>query len=398
MAIGSAVVLVSLLISFLPNAVLNFRHCGDWTGASVEDPGIARIRPLAAVIGNSVTLAVQNAVPTFYPVDKWSDDFINRHAASFVSSPRWQDFEGKRLHVTNLGELPLEDSAGLGFAITWILVVSVAAAMIWRPGHTATNRAPEQAQPQQWARMAVLWSPYVALLSFMAKMGATTPSRLITPYYALLLPALLVGASQQSVVRARWWHRMAMGTFLFAVVVVVLSPSRPLWPANVILSGLRERYPNSALLERAERVYAVFRGRWDVLKPARDLLPPGAHDIGYTAFGDTPEASIWRPFGSRRIWYFLPSDPLSYLQERGIEFVVAGSDGDPVHGNALDEWLRPWLQQVNGTVVGRVSVNIKAKYGPATWYVIRLPAAKTKLAGGELSEMSTLHHPRDVNG
>jgi hypothetical protein len=119
----------------------------------------------------------------------------------------------------------------------------------------------------------------------------------------------------------------------------------------------------------------------------RDLLPPGTRDIGYMAFGDPPEASIWRPFGSRRIWPCLPSDPLSYLRERGIEYIVAGSDADTTQMSdmTLDECLGLWLGRVNGTVIGRVSLDIKAHLGPATWYVIRLPVEKTELAVGQAS-------------
>ena len=51
----------------------------------------------------------------------------------------------------------------------------------------------------------------------------------------------------------------------------------------------------------------------------------------------------------------------------------------------LDECLGLWLGRVNGTVIGRVSLDIKAHLGPATWYVIRLPVEKTELAVGQAS-------------
>jgi hypothetical protein len=387
MAVGCVVVSASLLVSFLPNAVLNSHYCGDWTGALPEEASLGRLSPLPGIVGNSVVLVVQNAVPTFYPVTKWWDHFIEHHAAGLVSSRRWRYFEGGRLHITNLGELPLEDSAGLGFAISWMLAASVVGAMRLRsPRAKGSNRQEPPPEDQHWLR-AVRWSPYVSLLAFMAKLGLATVARLTIPYYALLIAPLLTSASQPRVVRAIWWRRLATGTFLLALVVLVLSPSRPLWPAHRALTELHDRNPNSALVERAYRVYTVFGARWDVLKPVRDLLPPGTRDIGYMAFGDPPEASIWRPFGSRRIWPCLPSDPLSYLRERGIEYIVAGSDADTTQMSdmTLDECLGLWLGRVNGTVIGRVSLDIKAHLGPATWYVIRLPVEKTELAVGQAS-------------
>jgi hypothetical protein len=384
-AVGCLVALASLLTSFLPTAALNHRYCGDWSGALAEQPTLGQLRPLTAIAGNSVALTVQNAVPTFYPITKWWDGFIDRHAASLVSSPLWQNFEGGRLHITNLGELPLEDNTGLGFAICWMVAVSVVGAGILRFSRakkSTCRKAPTKDQRWLWA---VRWSPYISLLAFMAKMGLVTAARLITPYYALLVVPLLTGASHQWIVRATWWRRLATGTFLLALVVVVLTPSRPLWPARSTIADLRLRHPKSALLERADRVYSVFGARWDVLKPVRDLLPPGTRDIGYMAFGDPPEASIWRPFGSRRVWPCSPSDPVSYFQERGVEYIVAGSDADTTRmsGMALEEWLGPWLQRLHGTVIGHVSLDIKARLGPATWYVVRLSVEKTGQASGD---------------
>jgi hypothetical protein len=386
LAVGCLVALASLLVSFLPSAALNHRYCGDWSGALAEEPTLHEFRPLPGIAGNSVALVVQNAMPTFYPITKWWDDFIDHHATGLVSSPWWQYFEGGHLHITNLGELPLEDNTGLGFAISWMLAVSVVGAMILPfPRAKKSNRREPPLEDKRWLQ-AVRWSPYISLLAFMAKMGLATSARLITPYYALLVVPLLTGASHQWIVRAVWWRRLAMGTFLLALVVLVLVPSRPLWPARQTISDLRLRHPESALLERANRVYSVLGGRWDVLKPVRDLLPPGTHDIGYVAFGDPPEASIWRPFGSRRVWSFVPSDPLSYLREHGIEYIVAGTDADTTRMSnmTLDEWLGPWLERVHGTVIGRVNLDIKAHLGSATWYVVRLPVEKAELDGGQV--------------
>ena len=383
LAMGCLVVSASLLISFLPNAVLNYRYCGDWSGASAENSLMTQLRPLTGIAGNTVVLAVQNAVPTFYPITKWWDSFVTRCAPGLVSSPRWQNFEGSRLHITNLGELPLEDGAGLGFAISVMIVVSVMGAAILRWPRTESSRQPPLPPTRRWLQSGLRWSPYVALLVYMAKTGLITGARLITPYYALLVPALLMGSSHQWIVRALWWRWMAAGTFLLAVVVVVVAPTRPLWPAGSTLSALRQRHPASAVLERADLVYSVFDSRWDILEPVRDLLPPGVQQIGYVFLGDPPETSLWRPFGSRRVWHLLPSDPVNYLRERGIEYVVVGSDGceTPIDGVSLDEWVPSWVKRVKGTVVGQVTLRIKARMGPATWYVVRLPVEKTDRGG-----------------
>jgi hypothetical protein len=93
----------------------------------------------------------------------------------------------------------------------------------------------------------------------------STGARLISPYYPLLLPLLLAGSKQAQIVRTRWWRLMVWVVIGLAIPVLVLTPGRPLWPAQTILSHLQERHPGQRLIARAFNVYSVYATRADPL-------------------------------------------------------------------------------------------------------------------------------------
>ncbi|MFQ3671149.1 MAG: hypothetical protein SNJ84_06795, partial [Verrucomicrobiia bacterium] len=62
-----AVAPLGLLVSFVPTAVLNHYHCGDWTGMKAENDEIRLKDPIAGLLGNGVLLLVQNVQPPVFP-------------------------------------------------------------------------------------------------------------------------------------------------------------------------------------------------------------------------------------------------------------------------------------------------------------------------------------------
>ena len=99
-----------------------------------------------------------------------------------------------------------------------------------------------------WLRWLVLVAPWGSLLAYGMKSGIVDAGRLISAYYPLLLPLLLVGAGQAVIVRRRWWRAMAWGVVLLAVPVLVLTPGRPLvaGPDHFVEAGGVETRPTVA--------------------------------------------------------------------------------------------------------------------------------------------------------
>ena len=184
---------------------------------------------------------------------------------------------------------------------------------------------------------------------------------------SLLLPLLLAGAGQSQIVRRRWWRALTGGVLFLAFVVLILTPDRPLWPAQTILSGLAARHPNQHLISRALDVYAVYAKRPDPLADVRALLPPEVKAVGFIGAEDDCDISLWLPLGSRRVEHFLLSDTPEQFHERKIEYVVVGGLNLQLRGTTLDAWL----QKSGAEVVASTNATLKVSEGPQAWYVVR---------------------------
>jgi hypothetical protein len=199
------------------------------------------------------------------------------------------------------------------------------------------------------------------------KSGMVTPDRLIAPYYPLLLPLLLVAAGQSQIVRRVWWRVLTGGVLILAFIVLILTPDRPLWPAQTALSRLAARHPDSHLISRALDVYTVYAKRPDPLADVRELLPPGIRAVGFIGAEDDCDISLWLPLGSRRVEHFLLSDPPEMFRRQKIEYVVVGGLNLQLHGMTLDAWL----QKTGAELVAGTNATLKVSEGPQPWFVVR---------------------------
>jgi hypothetical protein len=356
-------VLLCATVSFLPTAILNARYCGDWTGLKLEHAGTEIKHPLIGVWGNSLLL-LKNLAPPFFPAARWWNQSALTLLPHVVMDPLVANFE-KGFYT--LGELPIEDVAGIGFGVSWLLLISVVAA--WCVG--ARKRAPQVANRDipRSLRLLVLAAPWISLLVYFSKMAMMDLPRHISSYYALLLPALLLGPGQAWVVRQRWWRGLAWGVMALAALVVVLTPARPLWPARTVLSKLAARKPNQRLLQRALEVYTVFGNRSDPLANVRALLPPGLKVVGFMGTVDDLDISFWRPYGSRRVKHILLSDSPEQIRQRHIQYAVVGEVNLAEHHTTLADWQERTGAKLLATAVATVTVS----QGPCHWYVVRFP-------------------------
>jgi hypothetical protein len=359
-----AIVLLALLVSFLPTAVLNQWHCGDWTGLSLETAEMVTPNPFVAIVGNAAMFVISNFVPTFFPFAQWwNHSALTFLPAQLVALARL-NFE---TNFYTVGEIPTEEWAGLGFGISCLLA---ALALATRLGRGRPNAA---APPLSLRARAVLASPYLSLIFFFSKSGMMAVARLVTPYYPLLVPILLKNPAAAAVMRRRWW-RLVVGTaLLLALLVLVLSPARPLWPARQIFSS-PELHWNHRLLNRIKDVYLVYADRPDPLGRLRDSLPDDCTVLGFVGVCNDIEMSFWRPFGQkRRVIEILPTDTAGWVRNQGIEFGVVS--GMFLQQNKLD--IETWLKRYDAVLIQSITATITVGVGPKNYYLVRFeePAA-----------------------
>ncbi|HTX21913.1 MAG TPA: hypothetical protein VMD27_08680 [Candidatus Aquilonibacter sp.] len=349
---------VAAAISFFPIAVMNHHYSGDWLGTPLEPSRLDVHNPLIGILGNGFELLQDNFVPPFFPPSHWWD----QHVQSFVPNAWLMDFQDGFFAT---GELPTEDWAGVGFGVSILALISWIASF-WVSRFARRNGNPNSSVSARWCRW-VLIAPWLALLVYCAKAGMATPARLIAPYYPLLLPLLLVGAGQSQIIRRRWWRSLAYGVMFLAFVVLAMSPDRPLWPAQTILSKLAARHPNSSMLSRALTVYSTYSHRSDPLAGVRALLPPDIRVVGFIGDADDCDISLWLPLGSRHVEHFLLSDPPEEIRARNIQYVVLGGYNLKAHEMTLDDWL----QKSGAQLVASTNATLKISEGPQSWFVVR---------------------------
>ena len=355
------VVLLAATASFLPCAVLNKLHCGDWLGTTIEMPHLEMHRPLIGILGNVFQLLTNNFVPPFFVLAGW----WNQHAPLMLPQA-WvvtveSNFDNGYFW---LGELPTEDWAGVGFGVSVLVAASVLAGLRYGvargEGWVAKSDLPFR------LRRCVMMAAWVALLAYCIKSGLVTAARLISPYYPLLLPLLIVGAGQGEIIRRRWWKVLAGGVMVLAMVVLACVPGRPLWPAQTILSKAVAAHPQQRLLVRAQKVYSVYAGRSDPLADVRALLPGNIKVVGFMGTEDDIDISLWRPFGERRVEHFLLTDPPEQIRQH-VQYVVLGGFNLKNHDMILDAWL----QSSGAELVATTNATLKVTEGLQPWYVVR---------------------------
>jgi hypothetical protein len=361
-AAGLVVILAAALVSFLPTALLNSFNCSDWTGLSLETPGIAMRNPLVGIAGNSAMFLLSNFVPTFFPLAGWWNHSALALLPGQVAALARANFEG---NFYKLGEVPTEESAGLGFGLSCLLAATVLTVRFRR------SQGQRSVPRPAWPRGIVLAAPYVSLFFFFAKSGMMTLARLVSAYYPLLLPALLVGSAPPVLVRHRWWRRATFVVLLLALATVVVTPARPLWPARTVLAKAGDASLDHPFVKRLKDVYLVYAERPDPLAQARAALPADCAVVGFVGGDNDPEISLWRPYGHRRVEGILPGDSPAQIRARQIQYAVVGE----VCLHLQHQTIQRWLQQYDASLVTSFTTTLAVSDGPRFWYVVRLNPA-----------------------
>jgi hypothetical protein len=193
-------------------------------------------------------------------------------------------------------------------------------------------------------------------------------ARLIAPYYPLLLPLLVLGRGQCVIVRRRWWRLSAAAVVGMAALVLVVTPGRPLWPAQTVLSRAVALRPASPLLARARQTYAVYAQRWDPLANVRALLPPALGVVGFLADPDDLDISFWRPYFTRRVRAVLLQDTRAEILSYQVRYIVVGAAFLASQHTTLDQWR----QRVGAELVATTTATLKVAQGPQTWHLVRI--------------------------
>ena len=343
----------ALVISYLPTAVLNTVHTGAWNGDPHNELKVQVNSPIQAAVGNSLMISAGALEP---PIDPFAgatnSQFKAFETTRFVTSLRQQ----YPRFILGWGELATEESSGLGLGLTILAAFSFLGIWSKKPYRPAAD----------WGRWIGLAS-YIALAAYLVKMGSEAASRLAAPFYPFILIPFLRAGIYDQFTRRRWWRILATLVALSILPAVILTPSRPLWPAQSVLAWLSSKMPGNALLARSQRVYRVYAHRDKDVAPLKPLLPNDGRDVGYVRADNDIEAPLWKPYGSRRIVEILPpASDLSSLQNS----VIIGAE--PGFEQQFGLTPADFATKVGGHISGEATIFVKAGSPPQRWVVITL--------------------------
>jgi len=360
LVISLAVLFVSLLVSYLPTAVLNQCYTGNWSGDPLNTERMQVDKPWAGILGNGLQLGLQSLEPPFLPLARSAENWVWDRFPDWLREVLKKDFPR---FVVGFRELPQEESSGVGIGITLLAIASVVAA--WRFRHLGPPRPFDLIRRQGLAVGVLTW---FALLVYMAKLGSESTSRLLAAYYPVMLLPFFLSPAQSFLVRRRWYKTLAVCAGAIALAAVIFTPSRPLWPAESFLNWAADRFPGNAVVARARNAYTVYRRRNDLFAGLRRSIPESVPAIGLIEGGDDAEASLWRPYGTRRVVHVLGVDRRAAPKLPWL--VVKDKLIGPENSRAFDGWLR----QTGGVLISRQVVTSKSIVGPEQWSVVHFPS------------------------
>ena len=355
----AVVILSSLLISFAPIAFENVKHTGSWTGDPGNKENLQISSPVYGLAGNTLQTVSRNLMPPVMPfANVW-----NQAMEKLLLTPQMHHLTTQfpRLNL-KWNELEQEESAGIGLGLSVLAVATLFGSI----GFSRRDLPiPKIASAKRWGILICLGAG-TALLVFMCKAGSSTMARAITAYYPLVIAGILLMPGAALLPRRRWWRKVALLAVLSALPVIILTPSRPLWPALTLTSYLSEKHPENRLIQRASTVYSVYRNRADCFAPLRNYLSPSDHVVGFIG-NDDPETSLWRPFGSRRLVDLTPSNQAQFFKP-GFVFITRDDASRAAFGQPLEQWIAG----MNAQVLAKATLLTRIARGPQEWMVIRI--------------------------
>lgn len=275
---------IALIISFVPTAVLNHKYTGSWSGDPTNQGRMNLSSPSAGLLGNSLMLGYYSLQPPLLFSPSKTNNLISSLVPVELKGWLLERFPRFELKI---GEIPMEESAGLGLGLTACLAL-----WIFNGRRSPIPLPIPRGQPWFFLGMAGLGS----LLFYMAKMGSESTARLLLPYYPFLL-LLALGfyrSPKQPIPKIRW-------IFLFfaswVILPLILSPARPLFPVQKLLTTLGD----NPRFTRVCDVYQAYRQRSNCWDPILTILPPDIKTLGFFSHGDDVEAPLWKPYGQRKI-------------------------------------------------------------------------------------------------
>lgn len=340
--------ILAAFVSFLPTAILNQIHCGDWAGDPQNLGGMRVTEPLRGLVGNVVSLITGSLEMPVLPFSRpW-----NQALDLWESTSGWVSWvrEGfPRFSVMIGGEIPAEEYSGIGVGVTTLLFLSYQS----RNSPLSLKRITKDAATlrEQRAFMAAM---LVAVGVFMIKMGSELTARMLIPYSPLLFAVVLMHVRRVSHLRAYCLIFPAM----CVLPGLIFTPNRPLVNGQALASL---PFVSAPLRERMNTVYQTYSKRSDALGELRDALPNHVSTVGFGGFADSTPLALFRPYGTRKVYEITTGNPTPGTA------VVITDEGMRLR---LGMNVNQYIEKYHMKILSQSNIRSKIGTGYESWYVL----------------------------
>jgi hypothetical protein len=211
----------------------------------------------------------------------------------------------------------------------------------------------------------------ISILIYASKMAINCPARIILPSLMFLVLGLSALPNQYRLIRSKIWRWAALFAMGSSLLVLLLTPSRPLLPRGVLLQ-IAEKSPIShAAKVRIRNVYEVYAHRARCFDPLLKSLPSGVSALGYTG-GAALKATLWKPYGKRTIVWVPPQGlladppcPHPAILSASAETIQKSTGLEPAE----------WIRRVGASVLAQKSITLLVRNGPELFYLLKLSSS-----------------------
>ena len=373
---SAALAAFGALASFLPMALLNWQHTGSWKGYLPVSgpviwwhwgPGDEPSSPFWGIIGNTFYLVVQNLLPPFFP---WARAW-NEAMHHFLQTPFGAHFTSfESFGRLNRSVSPV--SAGIGLNVVIVMLVSIFSLLKFRGTVLPLTRPAIYG----WLR----WTPWLALLLFMAKVGACQSARYLATYYPLLAIVLLMQPSMAALVRRRWWQRLVLLLMTVTLLFMSYDCGRNVIPSFVFARLQASHRPGFLkVLDDYYQTRLTIAAYWEFT--SRHSADQAV--VGYATICGGLEPGIWRPWGHGRAERILPDDSPEWARSRGIQYVFV----EDAALNETHETIQQWLERFQATLLDQMTFATDPGAARTHLYFVRLAASGEPAASPTTPEL-----------
>jgi len=216
-------------------------------------------------------------------------------------------------------------------------------------------------------------SGLAALLMALSQMVSENSGRAFDGFLLFLLPLTLVG---WNLLGARTLKIAFALSLLSALTALVLTPSRPLWPAAWFCQKWEASGQHPALLAKLEP-YFRYADRASTAQEIVNAIPYSEKEFAALVGPDRPLLPLYRPYSAaRKVDLLPPNTKPADLNRLPINYVVVG-------GGAQDEYaeLYQYLHESKDFVLLlRHSYTSRLTRGPEDWELFIRRSAQTQTA------------------